>query len=129
MFIHLDDQHKSLQLSATIEPIQRKKHRQMDRLRRTLSFRSRKKSNHQSNINNNNQETTLPSPTTTTSSNKNTNNNGTSADNKPIQWQGDEKSVRMGFCSFNVKVNKHINFANLINRFDCLLFFSVSRQR
>jgi hypothetical protein len=73
--------------------IRRKKPRQMDRLRRTLSFRSKKKENI---------STDTPSSTLTT---KNGNNTKT-AEGKPLQWQDDEKSVRVGNCSFHVKVNK-----------------------
>ncbi len=48
----------------------------MDRLKRTVSFNNNKKEN---------------------LSIKN--------ENKPLQWQDDQKSVRIGRCSFNVKVN------------------------
>jgi numb-like protein len=80
----------------------------MDRLRRTLSFRSRKKGNTSNNNNNNNNNNHQTSTTiTATSSTKNGNNTPTTtttaADNKPSQWQDDEKSVRIGACSFNVK--------------------------
>jgi len=96
---------------ANTELLQRKKRRQMDRLRRTLSFRSRKKNNNNnsssdasttnnnnnSNNNNNNHSTSASTkPTSTTSGT-------TTADSKPIQWQDDEKAVRVGTCSFNVK--------------------------
>ncbi|CAF4531904.1 unnamed protein product [Rotaria sp. Silwood1] len=70
---------------------QHKKHRRMDRLRRTLSFRNRKKEN----ISNNNN--------LNISTNKNGTNHNITSENKPLQWQVDEKSVRMGTCSFHVK--------------------------
>ncbi|CAF1008779.1 unnamed protein product [Adineta ricciae] len=57
------------------------KHNQMDRLKRTFSFHQKKKDN--SSTNNKN------------STNKN--------EKKPIQWHDDDKSVRDGTCSFNVK--------------------------
>jgi hypothetical protein len=101
------------------ELVQRKKHRQMDRLRRTLSFRSRKKNNAAANNNNNNHQTSNTATTTTTAGTSSIKNgNGTpaitttttTADNKPSQWQDDEKSVRVGACSFNVKVLTTIFF-------------------
>ncbi|CAF3133641.1 unnamed protein product [Rotaria socialis] len=70
---------------------QRKKHQRMDRLRRTLSFRSRRKEN----LSNNNNSNTLP--------NKNDKSLNSTNENKPSQWQDDEKAVRMDTCSFNVK--------------------------
>ena len=114
--LYLDEQPKSVSSPPpNTELVQRKKHRQMDRLRRTLSFRSRKKGN-ASNNNNNNYQTSNTATTTTAatiagpSSIKNGNGapatatTTTTADNKPSQWQDDEKSVRVGACSFNVKV-------------------------
>jgi len=62
-----------------------KKSSPIDRLRRTLSFRNRKKEN------------------ISTSTSKNGNKNKTNA-NKPLPWQDDEKSVRVGMRSFSVKV-------------------------
>ncbi len=74
-----------LELILSNEPdanvISPKKLSPIDRLRRTLSIRNRKKEN------------TGPSSI----------KNGTKA-KKPLQWQEDEKSVRVGTCSFNVKV-------------------------
>ncbi|CAF2751996.1 unnamed protein product [Rotaria sp. Silwood2] len=70
---------------------QRKKHPRMDRLRRTLSFRHRKKENPSSNNHLN------------TSTNINGKHHNITSENKPLQWQDDEKSVRMSTCSFNVK--------------------------
>ena len=55
----------------------------MDRLKRTFSFHQKKKDN-------------------TSTNNKNTTNKN---EKKPIQWHDDDKSVRDGTCSFNVKVN------------------------
>lgn len=80
-------------IDFTIQP---KKHPRMDRLRRTLTFRSRKKDNLTNNnniINNVN--------TTTNKNGKLENSNG---ENKSLQWQDDEKAVRMGTCNFGVKV-------------------------
>jgi hypothetical protein len=112
-WIFLDEHPKSLPLPPpNTDLVERKKRRQMDRLRRTLSFRSRKKGNASNNNNNNNNHasTTTAATTTTTSSIKNGNNTPTTttttAETKPSQWQDDEKSVRMGACSFNVKVWK-----------------------
>jgi len=107
--IFLDDQPKSLSSPPNTELVRRKKHRQMDRLRRTLSFRSRKKSSAANNNNNNNNHssTTTTAATTTAPPIKNGNNTTTTTtENKPAQWQDDEKSVRVGACSFNVKVLK-----------------------
>ncbi|CAF0865767.1 unnamed protein product [Rotaria sordida] len=73
------------------DSIQRKKRPRMDRLRRTLSFRHRKKEN----ISNNNH--------LNTSTNQNNKRHNITSENKPLQWQDDEKFVRMGACSFNVK--------------------------
>ena len=95
-------------LPANTELIQRKKSRQMDRLRRTLSFRSRKKHEHRAQANTataaaaSPTTTTLPPTTTTTTAPKN--GTATTPDSKPVQWQDDEKSVRVGACSFTVKV-------------------------
>ncbi|CAF1466198.1 unnamed protein product [Rotaria magnacalcarata] len=109
-----DDQPKSSSLTPNTELIRRKKHRQMDRLRRTLSFRSRKKGNTTNNNNDNNHSgsiatqtkngnnaasTTTTSPSSTTAITTTT----TTAENKPPQWQDDEKAVRASACSFNVK--------------------------
>ncbi|CAF0893577.1 unnamed protein product [Adineta steineri] len=58
---------------------QHKKHQQMDRLRRTLSFHNKKKEN------------------------KTINNHTNKNEKKPVQWHDDDKSVRDGTCSFNVK--------------------------
>lgn len=105
--LYLDDQAKSQATAPNTELIRRKKHRQMDRLRRTLSFRSRKKGNTANNTDNNHSSTAtaitkngnnVPATTTITTSTT------TTAENKPLQWQDDEKSVRAGACSFNVKV-------------------------
>jgi hypothetical protein len=107
--IFLDDQPKSLSSPPNTELVRRKKHRQMDRLRRTLSFRSRKKGNTANNNNNNNHSSTTTATTTTPAAIKNGNNASTTTttiENKPPQWQDDEKSVRVGACSFNVKVFK-----------------------
>jgi lysozyme family protein len=105
--IFLDDQPKSLSSPPNTELLRRKKHRKMDRLRRTLSFRSRKKGNTANNNNNNNNNNHSSTTTTTAAtSTKNANNTPatTSTENKPSQWQDDEKSVRVGTCSFTVKV-------------------------
>jgi hypothetical protein len=96
----LDDQPKSLSSPPNTELVRRKKHRQMDRLRRTLSFRSRKKGNAAANNNNNNNHSSTTIPT----KNGNTAATTTTAESKPPQWQDDEKSVRVGACSFTVKV-------------------------
>lgn len=102
----LDDQPKPPLITPNTELIKRKKHRQMDRLRRTLSFRSRKKGNTANNDNDHSGVLTAQTkngnntPTTATST--------TTAENKPPQWQDDEKSVRAGACSFNVKVIEKI---------------------
>jgi numb-like protein len=90
-----DDPSKSLPSPPNTEGVRRKKHRQMDRLRRTLSFRSKKKGGPAANSAN--------ASSTSTSTNTKNNHSTTIADNKPQQWQDDEKSVRMGACSFNVK--------------------------
>ncbi len=111
MGIFLDDQPKSLSSPPNTELVRRKKHRQMDRLRRTLSFRSRKKGNAANNNNNNNNHSSTTT-TATPAAIKNGNNATTTTttttitENKPAQWQDDEKSVRVGACSFNVKVFK-----------------------
>ncbi|UJR30345.1 hypothetical protein I4U23_017881 [Adineta vaga] len=80
----------------------------MDRLRRTLSFRSRKKgntSNDSRNNNNNNNNNSTDHSTKTNNNNNNvpTTTNNTTTENKPPQWQDDEKSVRSGACNFSVK--------------------------
>lgn len=104
-----DEQAKTVSSPPNTELVKRKKHRQMDRLRRTLSFRSRKKGNSATNNNNNNNNNNNHSSTTTTSTTtgntsvKNGNNTTTTAENKPPQWQDDEKAVRNGACSFSVK--------------------------
>ncbi|CAF0844644.1 unnamed protein product [Didymodactylos carnosus] len=54
-------------------PTRKQRHPRMDRLRRTLSFRKKKATK------------------------------ANSTENKPQQWQEDEKHVRIGACSFNVK--------------------------
>ena len=54
----------------------------MERLRRTLSFQSKKKE---------------------TSSGK---NHTSKTEKKPVQWHDDDKSVRDAICSFNVKVKE-----------------------
>lgn len=112
--IYLDEHAKSLSSSQPPPPdtelLPRKKPRQMDRLRRTLSFRSRKKGNAS---NNNNNHSSTPATTSavkngssTTATTTNTiTSPSTTADSKPSQWQDDEKSVRIGACSFTVKVN------------------------
>ena len=105
MKIVLDDQPKALPQPPNTETVRRKKHRQMDRLRRTLSFRSKKKGNtssdtrNNSNNNNNNTENS-----TKTANNVPETTNSATTENKPPQWQDDEKSVRGGTCTFNVKV-------------------------
>jgi len=71
--------------------LRHKKHRQMDRLRRTLSFRNRKKEK----ITNNN-------------------NNNTKTVNKPLQWHEDEKSVRTSTCNYNVKVKEKEIYVNFV---------------
>lgn len=102
-----DDQAKTVSSPPNTELVKRKKHRQMDRLRRTLSFRSRKKGNAATNNNNNNNSNNHSSTTTSTTTGntsvKNGNNTTTTAENKPPQWQDDEKAVRNGACSFSVK--------------------------
>ncbi|CAF0910742.1 unnamed protein product [Rotaria sp. Silwood1] len=98
-----DDQPKSLPSPPNTELIRRKKHRQMDRLRRTLSFRSRKKGHTTNNNNNNNNNNNDNNHLSTTAPIKNGNTTTITTENKPLQWQDDEKSVRAGACSFNVK--------------------------
>ena len=96
----------------------------MDRLRRTLSFRSRKKGNSTNNNNNNNHTRTIIAST------KNDNDTTTTAiatgENKLLQWQNDERAVRLGACSFNVKVTDNY-FILVINRINNH-FFLVSWQ-
>ena len=70
---------------ATSSSTRRQKSLQMDRLRRTLSFHSEKKAKATSNA--------QPSAST--------------VKQKPLQWQEDEKAVRLGTCSFTVKVRTH----------------------
>jgi hypothetical protein len=72
----------------------------MDRLRRTLSFRSRKKGNLAAAANNHS-STPTPAPAKTGN-----NSTTTTTESKPLQWQDDEKAVRVGACSFNVKVKR-----------------------
>lgn len=111
--ICLDEHPKSLPIPPPDKELfPKKKPRQMDRLRRTLSFRSRKKGN--TNTNNNNHASTPTtssakngSSTTTAAATTTTAPTITTADNKPSQWQDDEKSVRVGACSFNVKVRRN----------------------
>ena len=114
--IFLDEQPKSLALpTPNTELVRRKKPRKMDRLRRTLSFRSRKKGNtaNNNNNNNNNNHSSTTAATATTTTTKNGNNTpSTTGENKPSQWQDDEKSVRVGTCSFNVKVKRHACYIN-----------------
>ena len=96
----------------TTDLVRRKKSRQMDRLRRTLSFSSKKKQN------------MLDNTHSSTSSTKNENNTKTTG-SKPLQWQDDEKSVRVGNCNFNVKVKLNIsrnilsNERNLLVSWNC----------
>ncbi|CAF0853753.1 unnamed protein product [Adineta steineri] len=102
-----DDQPKPLPIAPDTETVRRKKHRQMDRLRRTLSFRSRKKGNRANdpncnNINNNNNNNNNHSTTNAKTANNTTTATATT-ENKPPQWQDDEKAVRGGACNFNVK--------------------------
>lgn len=68
---------------------QHNKRRPMNRLKQTFSFRHRKKENSLANKNH---------------SNKNVTNHQITGDSKPLQWQEDERSVRVGICSFHVKV-------------------------
>jgi hypothetical protein len=68
----------------------------MDRLRRTLSFRNRKKEK----ITNNN-------------------NNNTKTVNKPLQWHEDEKSVRTSTCNYNVKVKEKQIYVNFVREKQC----------
>ncbi|CAF0890865.1 unnamed protein product [Adineta ricciae] len=96
-----DDQPKVLPQPPNTETVRRKKHRQMDRLRRTLSFRSKKKGNTSSDTRNNNNNNTEDS--TKTTNNVPATTNSATTENKPPQWQDDEKSVRGGTCTFNVK--------------------------
>ncbi len=102
--IFLDDQPKSLSSPPNTELVRRKKHRQMDRLRRTLSFRSRKKGNLAAAANNHS-STPTPAPAKT-GNNSTTTTTTTTTESKPLQWQDDEKAVRVGACSFNVKVKR-----------------------
>lgn len=106
----------------------------MDRLRRTLSFRSRKKNNNNNlnnstdaptsnNTNNNNNNHSTAASTKTT--NNNTPSGTTTADSKPLQWQDDEKAVRLGACNFNVKVRRRSSFDEEENPHRFVL---VSRQ-
>ena len=122
--ICLDEHPKSLPVPPSDKELfPRKKHRQMDRLRRTLSFRSRKKGNTSNNNNNNNHASTpitaslakngsaatttaAAAAATTTTTTTTTSATTTTADSKPSQWQDDEKSVRVGACNFNVKVKR-----------------------
>lgn len=110
--ICLDEHAKSLPSPPPpdTELLPRKKPRQMDRLRRTLSFRSRKKGNTSNNNNNNNtNHSSTPAATSAvkngSSTTTTTTTAPTTADSKPSQWQDDEKSVRVGACSFTVKVS------------------------
>jgi hypothetical protein len=102
--------------------------RRMDKIRRSLSFRLKKKSSSSTSNNNKNKKepsggrkaiTESSSNNTTTNnnnnnnsnnesnSNNNTNNNSTnsSAPARPVLWVEDEKKVRAGNCSFQVKVS------------------------
>ena len=65
----------------------------MNRLRRTLSFRNRKKEK----LSNNDHSSSLP--------NKKEKQKITN-ESIPLQWQEDEKNVRTGTCSFYVKVRQ-----------------------
>jgi len=128
-FSFTDEQAKTVSSPPNTELVKRKKHRQMDRLRRTLSFRSRKKGNSATNNNNNNNNNNNHSSTTTTSTTtgntsvKNGNNTTTTAENKPPQWQDDEKAVRNGACSFSVKVKLRImNYSFCLSNSFCLVF-------
>jgi len=90
----------------------------MDRLRRTLSFRSRKKGNTAAAAANNNNHSSTPTPAPAKTGNNSTTTT-TTTENKPLQWQDDEKAVRVGACSFNVKVKQE---KNLILIFNMILF-------
>jgi hypothetical protein len=119
--IFLDDQPKSLPLPPNTESIRRKKHRKMDRLRRTLSFRSRKKGNTAAAANNNNNNhSSTPTPAPAKTGNNSTPTT-TTTENKPLQWQDDEKAVRVGACSFNVKVKQEKKFILIFN----MIIFSI----
>jgi hypothetical protein len=70
-----------------------------------LSFRSRKKPS----SNNNTATSSAPNNVPSTNASTATKNGGaTTSEPKPLQWQDDEKSVRVGSCNYNVKV-KDIN--------------------
>ncbi|CAF1030367.1 unnamed protein product [Brachionus calyciflorus] len=78
-----------------------KPNRRMDKLRRSLTFRRKKKPNNELVSKT---ETALTTTTTTSATKPDTTTNSTSTNpNRPALWIEDEKRVRAGTCSFQVK--------------------------